>query len=91
MFDHIGDVDPRSIDSRLGEAAVEQLSRRSDKWVASQVLRITGLLADQHDERTRGTLAKYGLGGSPVQRAIGATRCGLAQSGNRRRVHDHIR
>jgi hypothetical protein len=30
MFDNVGDVGPRTIDAGLGEAAVEQLSRRPD-------------------------------------------------------------
>ena len=41
MFDNVGDVGPRTIDAGLGEAAVEQLSRRSDKRVTGKVVRTT--------------------------------------------------
>jgi hypothetical protein len=41
MFDNVGDVGPRTIDAGLGEVAVEQLSRRSDKRVTGKVVRTT--------------------------------------------------
>ena len=41
MFDNVGDVGPRTIDAGLGEAAVEQLSRRPDKRVTGKVVRTT--------------------------------------------------
>jgi hypothetical protein len=47
-LDDIGDIGLRSIDSGLGEAAVEQLSRRSDEGASGTVFGITRLLADQH-------------------------------------------
>jgi hypothetical protein len=46
VFDNIGDVGLRSIDSRLGKAAVEQLARRSDEGASGKVFGITRLLAD---------------------------------------------
>jgi hypothetical protein len=80
MFDDVGDVGPRSIDAGLGEAAVEQLSRGSDKRVTGNVLRITRLLADQHNERPVGALTEHGPGSVPIQPASSAMGRGLAQA-----------
>jgi hypothetical protein len=84
MFDDVGDVGPRSIDAGLGKAAVKQLSRRSNKPATGNVLRITRLVADQHDERTLGAFTKHGPVSAPIQRLSSAMGRGLAQAGNRR-------
>ncbi len=90
VFDNIGDVDLRSIDSRRGKAAVEQLPRRSDEGASDKVFGITRLLADKHYRGVFRPLTKHRLGGVSEQVAAGASSSSVAQSRDRLLHRDQV-
>lgn len=61
MFDGVGDVRFAAIDADLVEKLVEQFSRRTDEWFASEIFLIPRLLADEHDLRMHRAFPEDGL------------------------------
>jgi hypothetical protein len=74
MLDGVGDVDFLAIDAGFFQRFVEDLSCRSDKRLAGQVLLVAGLLADQHDAALAAAFAADRLGCALPQRTTTAVR-----------------
>ena len=61
VLDDVGHVDLRSIDSRLDQRFVEEVSGRPDERLSLQIFLIAGLLANKHYGRCRFPFAEDGL------------------------------
>ncbi len=71
MLDRVRDVNRVAVDPRLLQRAIEELSGRTDEWLAAQVLLVARLLAEQHHRRLFWYFAENGLGRILVERAGG--------------------
>ena len=67
MLHRVGHVDLAPVDARLGQAIVEEPSRRTDEGMTLEILAVPGLLSDQEEPGADGTLSKDRLGGAPPQ------------------------
>src|SRR3954454_7870567 len=62
VFDDVRDVDRGAIDAGVLERAIEQLPRWTDEGMAGKVLRVTRLLAHEHQPSFGRALSEYSLG-----------------------------
>ena len=80
VLHRVRDVRLRAIDSGLVHGLVQDAAGGPHERVALPVLDVAGLLADEHNAGARVALPEDRLGRVLPQRAIAATRRGLAQA-----------
>jgi hypothetical protein len=62
MFDDVGYVNVRPINSGCGQGPIQDSTGRSNEWTALQVFFVSGLLAYHHHSGIGDSLAKDSLG-----------------------------
>src|SRR3954447_5503055 len=75
VLDRIRHVRGLAVDGSVGQCAVQHLAGWSDKWLATAILLIAGLLADEQDASALAASPEHGLRGVLPEGASAAMGC----------------